>query len=64
MLPVLVMLLIGVLAYGWWRSRYTTLTSACRWRQDRAAGDWVCAACGARTTTPDNRTPRHCLRNS
>lgn len=64
MAPLLVLLLIGVLVYGWWRWRFTTLTRDCRWRQDRAAGDWVCAACGARTTTKRGAAPRECLRKS
>ncbi|NND43424.1 MAG: hypothetical protein HKO04_15255 [Silicimonas sp.] len=63
MVPLLILLLLGVLAYGWWRWRFTTLTPLCRWRQDRASGDWVCATCGARTET-DGKAPRACLRKS
>ena len=62
MLPLFLLLLVGTFAYLWWKWRYTTLTRLCRWREDRAAGDWHCAACGARTTTGDGKSPRHCLR--
>lgn len=60
-MPVLLLiLLLSVLGYLWLVRRNSTLTRACRWREDRAegAGHYRCAACGARTTG----TPRHCLR--
>ena len=60
MLPVLLILLVGTLAYLWWKRRFTTLTRLCRWREDRAAGEWVCAACGARVAS--DGAPRACLR--
>ena len=48
-MPILLLaLLFGVLAYLYWKRATTTLTRNCRWRQDRAAGDWVCRYCGAR----------------
>ncbi len=62
MAPLLLILALGVFAYLWWKWRFTSLTRDCRWRQDRAAGDWVCAACDARTTTENGRAPRVCLR--
>jgi len=62
MVPLLVILLIGTLIYLWWKWQFTTLTRLCRWRQDRAAGDWRCAACGARMVTDDGQAPRDCLR--
>lgn len=61
---LLIVLLLGVLAFGWWRWRYTSLSRLCRWRQDRAAGDWACAACGKRTRTEGNRVPTVCLRKN
>lgn len=64
MVPLLVVLLFGVLAYSWWKWRHTTLTAMCRWRQDRTAGDWVCAACGARTETRGGKHPTVCLRKN
>lgn len=60
-MPVfLLLLLIGVVAYLWWRHRTTTLTRDCRWRQDRARGIWHCAYCGAEKAGAD--APRDCLR--
>ena len=56
-MPILLLaLLLGVLAYLYWRRRTTTLTRDCRWRQDRAAGDWVCAASGERAMSQDAPT--------
>ena len=57
---LLVLLLIGVLAWLWLARRGRTLTRACRWREDRTTGSdvWRCAACGAVT----HGTPRDCLR--
>ncbi len=63
MVPLLIILLVGSLIYLWWKWRFTTLTRLCRWREDRAAGDWYCAACGARTKT-DGSAPRICLRKT
>jgi hypothetical protein len=63
--PVLLLvLLLGTLAWLWWRWRTTTLTRDCRWRLDRAAGPghWRCAACGAETDLAPGREPRDCLR--
>ncbi len=51
-MPILALLLLGgVLAYLYWRRKTTTLTRNCRWREDRQAGDWACAYCGARAQT-------------
>ncbi|MCB1312920.1 MAG: hypothetical protein KDK29_14065 [Sedimentitalea sp.] len=60
---LLLVLLIGVLAYLWWQHRTTTLTRNCRWRADRAAGEncYRCASCGGRTRTEDGRPPRRCV---
>ena len=57
---LLLILLLGVLAYLWWRRRTTTLTRDCRWRQLRARGGWRCAFCGAETIGMEE--PRDCLR--
>ena len=60
-MPVLLLLLaVGVLGYLYWRRRTTTLTRNCRWRQQRGAGEWQCAFCGARAK--NERAPRSCLR--
>jgi len=60
-MPVLgLLLLAGVLVYLWLTRRNSTLTRACRWRQQRALGQWRCAACGAVAQGPVE--PRHCLR--
>ena len=60
-MPVLLLaLLIGVFCYLWLSRRNSTLTRTCRWRQEGTAGQWRCAACGARTAT-DGRPPRQCL---
>lgn len=56
------LLLFGTLAYLAWKRRSTTLTPLCRWREDRAAGDWRCATCGARAPGEAGGAPRHCLR--
>ncbi|KAJ55036.1 hypothetical protein ACMU_14870 [Actibacterium mucosum KCTC 23349] len=60
-MPVLLLiLLLGVLAFLWWRRSTTTLTRNCRWRQDRKAGQWRCNYCGA--TLPDTgKPPVDCL---
>lgn len=58
---LLLLLLVGVLAYQWYIRRTTTLTRACRWRLDRSVAPdyWHCAACGAERRGPE---PRDCLR--
>ncbi len=61
--PLLILLAAGVFGYLWWKYRYTTLTRLCLWREDRAAGDWRCASCGARCQPKPGQGPRHCLRN-
>ncbi len=57
---LLIALLLGVLAYLFWRRKTTTLTRNCRWRLDRDAGKWRCAYCGQQTTTPDGSPPKIC----
>ncbi|RGP36767.1 hypothetical protein D1012_14060 [Pseudotabrizicola alkalilacus] len=60
-MPVLLLLLLlSVLIYMWIARRNSTLTRACRWRQERSAGQWRCASCGA--VMPGERAPRDCLR--
>ena len=58
-MPILVVILLAVLAYLWWRWRFTTLTRDCRWREDRKKGVWRSAFCGAET---EGGPPRVCLR--
>lgn len=61
-MPVfLLLLLLGVLAYLWWRWRMTTLTRDCRWREDRTRRVWRCAFCGAET---GEGPPTRCLRGN
>lgn len=57
---LLLVLLVSVFLYLWLARRGTTLTRACRWRRDRAAGPdrYLCAYCGARC----EGSPKHCLR--
>ncbi len=57
---LLLVLLIGVLTYLWVVRRRSSLTRACLWRQERSAGQWRCAACGA--VQAGQATPRNCLR--
>ncbi len=58
-MPILLLtLLLGALAYLWWKRTATTLTRDCRWREDRAAGEWVCAFCDARMAS--NGPPKLC----
>lgn len=57
---LLLVLLMGVLAYAWVIRRTSSLTRVCRWRQERSAGQWRCAACGA--VQPGLAPPRVCLR--
>lgn len=61
---LLLLLLVGTLAYMWFARRNATLTRQCRWRLDRTAGPttWRCAACGAETTAKAGTSPRDCLR--
>ena len=56
---LLILLGFGALAYLAWKRRMTTLTRNCRWRQDREAGEWVCAYCDERTVA--DREPLICL---
>lgn len=61
-MPILILfLLVAVLTYLWWDRRHSTLTRLCAWRQERAAGRWRCAACGA--ISPGPKAPRACLRD-
>lgn len=61
-MPLLLLaLLIGVFLYAWLSRRNSTLTRACRWRQERSAGQWRCAACGAVVTGEE---PRDCFRGA
>ena len=60
MVFLLLALGFGALAYMAWKRRMTTLTRNCRWREDRKAGDWVCAYCHQRTST-SGRPPTVCL---
>ena len=61
-MPLLLLaLLLGVLVFSWASRRGKTLTRMCRWRQDRDAGQWHCAACGA--VQSGAASPRDCLRN-
>lgn len=58
-MPLLILfLLIGVFGYLYWQRRHSTLSRLCAWRQERAAGQWRCAVCGA--VSPGEAMPRHC----
>lgn len=57
---LLLLLLFGCLGYLYWRRQTTTLTRNCRWRQDRSAGGWRCAFCGAEQA--GEASPRACRR--
>ena len=60
-MPVLLLFLVlGVLAFLWYRRATTTLTRDCRWRQDKARKIWRCAFCGAQKDGEDE--PKDCLR--
>ncbi len=60
-MPVLLLLLgLAVFAYFFWRSRTTSLTRDCRWREHRSEGLWRCSACGAEQKGLDE--PKACLR--
>lgn len=56
---LLILLLLGVLAYLYWQHKTTTLTRECRWRRT-APGQWRCAYCGAEMVSEDS--PTVCLR--
>ncbi|NEY90777.1 hypothetical protein [Tabrizicola oligotrophica] len=60
MFLLLPLLVAAVFLYLWLSRRNSTLTRVCRWRQERAAGQWRCAACGAVQT--GDVAPRDCLR--
>ncbi len=60
MFVLLILLAAGTFAYLWWLRTRTTLTRACRWREDRTAGLWRCAYCGAETVSEG--APLVCLR--
>ena len=57
---LLLILLLAVFGYLWWERRRSGLTRACRWRQERAAGQWRCAGCGA--VQKGELVPNRCLR--
>lgn len=60
---LLLLLLLGVLAYLYWQRRTTTLTRNCRWRADHAQGpgQYHCVSCNGRTKTADGQPPRDCV---
>lgn len=60
---LLLMLLVGVIAYLYWQRRSTTLTRNCRWRAEHSAGEgqYHCVSCGGRTRTADGKPPRDCV---
>lgn len=64
LLPVLI---LGLVAYFTWRHFTSSLTRDCRWRLDRAAGVWRCAACGGELAErgPDSGDgpPRICTKH-
>ncbi len=55
---ILILLLLGVFAYLYWKRTTTTLTRNCRWRENRRAAVWTCAYCGA--TQAGSETPKIC----
>ena len=57
---LLLFLLVAVFAYAWFARRGSTLTRACVWRQEKSAGQWRCAACGA--VKPGEAAPSDSLR--
>ncbi|WP_082637183.1 hypothetical protein [Ruegeria atlantica] len=60
-MPILLLILAGgVFAYFLWRSRTSSLSRDCRWRQHRKEGVWVCAFCGAQQQGGD--APTQCLK--
>jgi hypothetical protein len=62
-MPVLILiLLLAVLAYFIWRARTSSLSRNCRWRQEKARGQWRCAYCGA--VEPGAEAPRICRNRS
>lgn len=58
---LLLLLLIGTLAYLAWYRRTTSLTRNCRWRQTHP-GRWRCVFCGERASAA--KTPTQCKRQS
>ncbi len=60
-MPLVILLAVIALAVMFWRYRTTGLTRNCRWRENRAAGEWRCAFCGAVTRTADGEPPVVCL---
>ncbi|WP_022702466.1 hypothetical protein [Pseudorhodobacter ferrugineus] len=62
---LLLILLLGTLAYMWLSRRNSTLTRHCRWRLDRTGGPnhYRCAACNAEMDTA-GKPPRDCLRKA
>ncbi|MEM0948796.1 MAG: hypothetical protein AAGK37_15455 [Pseudomonadota bacterium] len=58
-MPIILLIAITVMAYLWWRWRFTSLTRDCRWREDRRNGAWRSAFCGAEI---GKGPPRVCLR--
>jgi len=62
--PVFFLFLIaGVAAYFTWRHHFTSLSRDCRWRLDRSAGVWRCAACGGELPEGAKGAPRICLKH-
>jgi hypothetical protein len=55
---LLLILLAGVMAYFVWRSRTSSLSRNCRWRQQKAQDRWQCLYCGA--LQEGGGTPRAC----
>jgi len=61
-MPILLLILAaGVFAYFVWRSRTSSLTRDCRWRQHRKEGYWACAYCGAQHQGAE--APTTCLKD-
>lgn len=65
-----ILLILGLVVFfvaAWWMRRGNTLTSDCRWREDRrqaAPGQafFHCVTCGATLQLPEGQRPRACLR--
>ena len=55
---LLVLLLVGVFVYVYWKRTRTSLTRNCRWRRV-GPGAWRCAFCGAEDT--GEASPLRCL---
>ena len=63
---LLILLLVGVLAYVYWQRQTTTLTKNCRWRADHTYDKdgkrfFHCVACGAITFCDPEAEPVDCL---